>query len=68
MRVEKQCLNSCLTKKQNDEHGTVIGWLRTRLSMKITRASVLCLRGLRIPLIAYQTDDLHLENVNCRVF
>ena len=56
-----------LAEKQNDDYETVITWLRARLSMEITRASLLCLRGSRIPFRRYQTDDLHLENVNCRV-
>ena len=38
-----------LAEKQNDDYETVITWLRARLSMEITRASLLCLRGSRIP-------------------
>ena len=46
-----------------DTYGTVITWLRTRLSMEITRASLLCLRGSRTPFRHYQTDDVGLENM-----
>ena len=38
-----------LSEKNNDTYGTVITWLRTRLPMETTRASLLCLRGSRTP-------------------
>ena len=52
-----------LSEKNGDTYGTVITWLRTRLSMEITRASLLCLRGSRTPFRHYQTDDVGLENM-----
>lgn len=38
-----------LSEKNNENYGTVITWLRTRLSMEITRALLLYLRGSRVP-------------------
>ena len=55
-------LTNKLSEKNNDTNGTVITWLRTRLSMEITRASLLCLRGSRTPFRSYKADDLLLDN------
>ena len=52
-----------LSEKNGDTYCTVITWLRTLLSMEITRASLLCLRGSRTPFRHNQTDDVGLENM-----
>ena len=52
-----------LSEKNGDTYGSVITWLRTRVSMEITRASLLCLRGSRTPFRHYQADDVGLENM-----
>ena len=38
-------LASKLSDKSNEKYSDTITWLRTRLSMELTRASLLCLRG-----------------------
>ena len=52
-----------LSEKNGSSYGDTITWLRTRLSMEITRASLLCLRGSRTPFRQYQTDDIQFENM-----
>ena len=50
-----------ISELQGDRYEIVINWLRTRLSMELTRASLLCLRGSRVPFRAYSADDPTLD-------
>ena len=52
-----------LSEQNGDRYGSVITWLRTRLSMEITRSSLLCLRGSRVPFRTYSTDEITFENL-----
>ena len=52
-----------LSEVNNERYESVITWIRTRLSMELTRASLLCLRGSRVPFRAYSTEDLVLDNI-----
>ena len=56
-------LDHKLSEKNGSSYGDTITWLRTSLSMEITRASLLCLRGSRTPFRQYQTDDIQFENM-----
>ena len=38
-----------LSDKQNEKYGTVVNWLRTKLSFEIVKSSLLCVRGSRRP-------------------
>ena len=38
-----------LARKQNEKYSQVMGWLRTKLSFEVLRASLLCVRGSRRP-------------------
>ena len=61
-------LSNKLAEKTNDSYSSVCTWLRTRLSMEITRAVILCVRGSRVP-FRKQTDnitDFELMNMECR--
>ena len=51
-----------LADKNDERYDQTLYWLRTRISMKITRSSLLCLRGSRTPFRSYKTDDIGLEN------
>ena len=52
-----------LAEVSGDEYGTVITWLRIRHSMELTRASLLCLRGSRVPFRNYSAEDLAFDNM-----
>ena len=52
-----------LADVSGDRYGTVVTWLRTRLSMELTRASLLCLRGSRVPFRNYSAEDLAFDNM-----
>jgi hypothetical protein len=61
-------LSNKLAEKTNDTYASVCTWLRTRLSMEITKAAVLCVRGSKVP-FRKQTDnitDFELMNTECR--
>ena len=52
-----------LSEKNDERYEDTISWLRTRLSMEVTRSSLLCLRGSRTPFRSYKADDIGLDNV-----
>ena len=61
-RFLKELAQKLCIKTEND-YPNVMTWLRTRISMEITRSSLLCLRGSRSPFRSYDLDDIHLDNV-----
>ena len=56
-------LSRKLSLKNDENYSDVLCWLRTRLSMEITRSSLLCLRGSRTPFRGCNADDIGLQNV-----
>jgi len=63
-------LSNRLAEKTNDSYASVCTWLRTRLSMEITRSAILCVRGSRVPFRkrTENINDFELMNVECRNF
>ena len=61
-RFLKELAQKLCIKTEND-YPNVMTWLRTRISMEITRSSLLCLRGSRSPFRSYDLDDIHLDNM-----
>ena len=51
-----------LSEKTNERYSSIMTWLRIRISMELTRASLLCLRGSRVPFRLYNADDIGLNN------
>ena len=57
-----------LSIKQNEEYAVVISWLCVRLSLKILRSVILCVRGSRTPFRVgdeQMGDDMRLNNIDC---
>lgn len=52
-----------ISAKTDDNYAAIVTWLRTRLSMELTHASLLCLRGSRTPFRSYNTEEIRLDNV-----
>ena len=62
-----QQLAAKMSEKNNERYEDTICWLKTRLSMEITRSSLLCLRGSRTPFRSYRIDDIGLDNALCGI-
>ena len=50
-----------LARKQNEKYSQVIGWLRTKLSFEVLRASLLCVRGSRRPWINQEATKVSTD-------
>ena len=58
-----------LSNKQNESYGTVINWLRTKLSFEILKSTLLCVRGSRRPWpsTSFDADDFSLRSYEARI-
>ena len=56
-----------MSEKTNERYSAIMTWLRIRISMELTRASLLCLRGSRVPFRLYNADDIGLNNFSSGV-
>ena len=55
-----------LAVKQNEDYAVIISWLGVRLSIEITRSTLLCIRGSRTPFRTRDADiatDFRLNNI-----
>ena len=70
LECQKFLRNLAMKMSENCEerYENIICWLRTRISMEITRSSLLCLRGSRVPFRSYDLDDIGLDNALSGVF
>ena len=45
-----------VSEKKYMSYGTVIGWLRAKLSFNLLRSAMLCIRGSRAPMQEFNVD------------